>query len=67
MAEKTKKVASVQLLADIKKCCEKHGLYLAALRFSDEIDIKKLPPFQYVKIEILGGYRMGETEDKKES
>ena len=66
MAEKTKQVDSVELLTDIKKCCKKHGLHLAALRFSDELNPKKQPPFQFVKIEILGGYGLGENGDKAE-
>lgn len=66
MAEKTKQVDSIKLLADIKKCCEKHGVRLAALRFTDEINPKDYPSFQFVKIETVGVYKIGENEDKEE-
>ena len=63
MAEKTKQVDSVQLLADIKKCCEKHGVRVGLLRFNDEI--KEAHSHNFLELEIWGAYDIN-TKEKKD-
>lgn len=63
MAEKTKQVDSVQLLADIKKCCEKHGVRVGLLKFND--GIKEANSYNFLELEIWGVYDIS-TKEKKD-